>query len=109
MSLHQLIYSYTLPKERKLRLAVGKAGSLEDGNFITLYWLLDPQDGVIIDCRFQVFGQSALIGAAEIACEILSGKNYDQARRLSADLLEQQVQERVKNGGFLQKPIPILI
>lgn len=95
-------------KERKLRLAVGKAGLLEDGNFITLYWLLDPQDGVIIDCRFQVFGQSALIGGAEIACEILSGKNYDQAKRLSADLLEQQVQEKGKKRGFPPETYPHL-
>ena len=63
-----------------MRLAHGQEGAIADGNLVHFYWLIDPDDGIIVDARFQVYGQSALIGAAETACELVVGKNYDQAR-----------------------------
>ena len=59
---------------RGLHLAQGSQGSIADGNRIQFYWLVDKSDGVIIDARFQAFGNTALIGAAEVACELLVGK-----------------------------------
>jgi len=87
-------------EERQVRLAVGKDGNAADGNAIYLYWLVDKDDGIIIDAKFQVFGQSVLIGAAEAACELLVGKNYDQARRISADLIDKQVRDRSDTPAF---------
>src|SRR5438445_7960017 len=66
---------------RDLFFAKGSQGSIIDGNRIDFYWLLDKLDGVIIDARFQAFGNTALIGGGEVACELLIGKNYDQAQR----------------------------
>ena len=40
---------------RGMRLVVGASGSIEDGNQVTLYWLVDPNDGNIVDARFQGF------------------------------------------------------
>ncbi len=85
---------------RAMHLAVGTSGSLSDGNIIRYYWLVDPQDGVIIDARFQLYGDSALIGAAEVGCELSVGKNYDQARRISAELIDRHVQEKGSEVGF---------
>ncbi len=87
-------------KEREMRLALGQEGSIGDGNFVRFYWLIDPNDGLIVDARFQVYGQSALIGAAEIACELVIGKNYDQARRMSADLIDKQARDRSDISAF---------
>src|SRR5665647_2377855 len=67
---------------RDLRLATALTGRIEDGNALRIYWLVDKDDGIIVDAKFQAFGQSALMGAAEIACELMIGKNYDQARRI---------------------------
>jgi NifU-like protein len=94
--------------ERGVRLAEGKEGKIEDGNVIYLYWLVDRDDGIIIDARFQVYGQSALIGAAEIACDILVGKNYDQARRISAELMDKQVRDRSDEPAFPKEAAPHL-
>lgn len=94
---------YFTPKEaqeRSLRLAVGREGKREEGNSVALFWLVDPSDGVIVDALFQVYGQSALTGAAEIACQLLIRKNYEQARRLSADLIDKQVQDRAMEMAF---------
>ncbi len=83
-------------KARAMRLAIGEVGEKEEGNLLRLMFLVDPEDGIIADARFQVFGQSALLAAADAACELVIGKNYDQARRISADLIDQQL--RGKNG-----------
>ena len=95
-------------EERGMRLAAASEGSLENGNLINMYWLVDPDDGIIVDARFQVYGQSALIGAAEVACELMIGKNYDQARRISTDLIDTQVRDRADVAAFPKETSPHL-
>lgn len=94
--------------ERGVRLVEGGDGSIEDGNRVVLYWLVDLKDGVIVDARFQAFGQSALIGAADAACDLLVGKNYDQAGRVSADLIDKQVRDRSEEPAFPKETFPHL-
>lgn len=94
--------------ERRMHLAHGYAGALEEGNTLDLFWLVDPEDGIIVDSKFQLLGQSALIAAAEAACGLLVGKNYDQARRISADLLDQQLRDRSDRPAFPQETAPHL-
>lgn len=95
-------------EERGMRLVIGKEGAIEDGNLVCLYWLVDPEDGIIVDARFQVYGQSVLIGAAEIACELAVGKNYDQARRIGAELIDKQVRDRPDEPSFPKETSPHL-
>lgn len=93
---------------RDMRLIVGQDGSVKEGNAISLYWLVDKDDGVIVDAKYQVYGQSALIGAAEAACELLVGKNYDQAKRISAELIDKQVRDRSDTPAFPKETYPHL-
>lgn len=93
---------------RLMRLAEGREGSIADGNEVVLYWLVDKDDGIIVDAKFQVYGQSVLIGAAEAACELLIGKNYDQARRISADLIDKQVRDKSDIPAFPKETYPHL-
>lgn len=85
---------------RGLRLVIGRQGSVSDGHQVTLYWLVDEMDGVIADIRYQMVGPSALIGALEAACQFLLRKNYDQARRMSADLIDREVRDRPHQDAF---------
>jgi NifU-like protein len=94
------IFTKEEAEERSLLFASNAAGELEEGNCVRFYWLVDPADGVIIDARFQAFGNSALIGAAEVACELVIGKNYDQARRMSAELFLQHVYDKITGYSF---------
>ncbi len=98
--LHAGSYTAREASERGMRLSIGKAGETKEGNCVCLFLLVDEQDGVIVDAKFQVFGQSALIGAAEAACEILIRKNYDQARRISADLIDRQLRDKKEQNAF---------
>lgn len=95
-------------ESRGMRLVEGAEGSIEDGNALTLYLLVDKEDGVIVDARFQAFGQSALIGAAEVACDLIVGKNYDQAKRISADLIDKQARDRASDQAFPPETAPHL-
>lgn len=95
-------------EERGMRLIEGQEGKIEDGNLLRFYWLVDPNDGIIVDAKFQLYGQSALIGAAEIACLLAVGKNYDQAKRISADLIDKQVRDRSDEPAFPKETAPHL-
>jgi NifU-like protein len=87
-------------KEREVHVARGAQGSLSAGSLVEFYWLVDKQDGVIIDSRFQAFGQSALIGAAEVVCELVIGRNYDQAKRITAELIDRHVRDKTDIAAF---------
>jgi len=94
------IFSLDDAKERGVHFAQGSQGSIDLANIVSFYWLVDMTDGVIIDARFQVFGDSVLLGFAETACELVIGKNYDQAKRISAHVIEQHVIDRGKDSAF---------
>lgn len=95
-------------EDRGMRLAIGTDGSIQDGNKIQLYLLVDKDDGIIVDAKYQAYGQSALIGAAEAACELLIGKNYDQAKRVSCDLLDAHLREKNDQPAFPPEAYPHL-
>jgi NifU-like protein len=95
-------------EERAMRLIESREGKLADGNVVVIYWLVDPDDGIIVDAKFQAYGQSVLIGAAEIACELVIGKNYDQAKRISVDLIDKQVRDKSDEAAFPKEASPHL-
>lgn len=101
-------FTHEEAEARTMRLAEGKEGGISEGNGVILYWLVDKDDGIIVDAKFQVYGQSVLIGAAEAACELLVGKNYDQAKRVSADLIDKYVRDRSDVPAFPKETYPHL-
>jgi NifU-like protein len=90
-------------EDRGMRLATGRAGDTGEGNAIELFWLVDPDDGKIVDAKFLAFGPSSLIGAGETLSRWVIGKNYDQARRVTSDLIESEVE-----GPFPKESLPFL-
>lgn len=87
-------------KERGMELVTGHDGEIASGNYVELHWLVDPTDGVIADACFQLFGQSALIGAAEAACELVVGKNYARAHAISAEMIDRHLRDRPELPAF---------
>ena len=81
-------------EEKNMRLVTGREGKL------CLYWLVDEADGIIADAKFQAFGPPALIAVGEIASELVLRKNYDQASRITADLLDSFVRDRSDVAAF---------
>lgn len=84
--------------ERHMRLA-----SFTEGRQVAIFLLVDESDGVIADAKFQVFGPAALIGAAECTCELLMRKTYDQAGRITPDLIDRQARDKTEINAFPQE------
>ncbi len=80
--------------DKNMRRVEGRDGS------VRLSWLVDETDGVIADAKFQAYGPIGLIAAAEIASELVLRKNYNQASRISADLIDQHVRDRKDAPAF---------
>lgn len=95
-------------QQRGMRVVRGHAGEVEEGNALCIYWLIDREDGVIVDAKFCAFGQTALLAAADMACELCVGKNYDQARRLSIELIDKSLRDKPQNIAFPKETRPHL-
>lgn len=95
-------FTSKLAEDKGMRYVTGREGKL------CLYWLVDESDGVIADAKFQVFGPIGLIAAAEIASELVLRKNYDQASRISADLIDQHVRDKKDMPAFPKECAPYL-
>lgn len=87
-------------ENRRMRLVVSSEGEAVEGNAVWFYWLVDPEDGMILDAKFQALGQTALIGAAEAACELVTHKYYDQASRIGADLIDKHLRDKPDKPAF---------
>lgn len=87
-------FSQEIAKEKGMRLVTSEKAD------VVFYWLLDETDGVIADAKFQAFGPAALLGAAEIASELVIRKTYAQASRISADLIDQHVRDKKDSPAF---------
>jgi len=86
-------------KAKAMRLCIGRGGSEEKGYLSSFFFLIDEEDGVVADAKFQVFGPPLLIAICEIVCGLILRKNYLQVRRLSADLIEKEVGELPAEGA----------
>ena len=89
-------------EEKQMRLVTGREGGL------CLYWLVDVSDGVIADAKFRAIGPIGLIAAAEIASELVLRKNYDQASRLSAELIDRHVRDKKDIPAFPKECFTVL-
>lgn len=72
-----------------MRVCKGKVEN--EGVRIEISLLIDEEDGVISDVRVNPFGPTSFEKVAEAAVKLLLRKNYMQARRLSAELIEKQL------------------
>ena len=95
-------------EKKGLFFAKGVEGSAEDGNIAAFFFLIDRTNGAVIDAKFQAIGQSALIGACDTICILSIGKNYDQAKRLSADYIEKQLKGKSSQSAFPFETYPHL-
>ncbi|WP_100934266.1 NifU family protein [Candidatus Chlamydia corallus] len=76
-------------------LIIGKQGHRLMGNCVTFYWLVDKQNGLILDAKFQYFGHPYLIPLAETVCNLVIGKSYSEAYRLTLDDIDKSLRTQM--------------
>lgn len=94
---HPFYVGFFVPEDAEGR-GVRRVVSREEN--LALYWLVDETDGVIVDVRYQVLGSTSLMGALEAASQLLMRKNYHQASRITADLIDREVRDRPDREAF---------
>lgn len=99
-------FTFQESQERGVFLAVGKSGEVDLGNSLFFYLLIDKQDGTCIDCKYLLFGQTALIAAAEATAELAIGKKSGQLLKLSADLIDRQLRDKQDKPSFPKEAYP---
>ena len=95
-------------QERGMFLAEGYAEDRESGQALKIYWLVDNEDAKIADTKFQAFGSSALIGVSEAACQLVIGKTYLQAQKVSVDLIDIHLRDRHGEPSFSEESLGVV-
>jgi NifU-like protein len=111
---HKLVKSILMPlyagkidsaKEGK-RLLMGEDGILNTGNFIRFFILVNEEDGVIHEAKFQAFGETLLIASGEILCELVIERNYASAKRIGAELVFKSFEDKPLKKGLPKDAAP---
>lgn len=84
-------YPLIVQADSDLRFVLGQEGELEEDKCIRFYLLVHPEKGSIEKISYQVFGEPLLIAICEAICEVAITKNYVQASRVRADLIEKKL------------------
>jgi len=87
------LYGGTLLQTPTTRVVIGQEGALQEGSVVKIYLLVDEETGVIEKASFQAVGDTALIAAADTLCELVEHKNYAQASRMSAELIDRKLRD----------------
>lgn len=85
---------------RNCQVVIGRQGSFEEGNFAEISLLVDKEDGMILDAKFQVYGETPLIAALEAITELVIQKYYDVAKRIGADLIDKHLRDKNDKQAF---------
>ena len=93
---------------KQLRLVIAQEEIKPSGMRAAIFLLVDEEDGVVADAKYQVYGHSALIGALEAACEVVIHKNYTQIARMSADFLDKTLRDVDTKEAFPLESAPFL-
>ena len=78
----------------------GSSGDKESGNAVSFSLSVDKEGGEIRDARFQAYGDSILIGAAETLCELIVGKTYHEATHLSLHDIDLHLRDTKEKEAF---------
>ena len=85
-----------LEAEKKQMLAVTGFETNQKNESIKLHLLVDCEDGVIADVRFQVFGRSIFYFVLEAIADLVILKSYTKASKISSSLIEARLKKECK-------------
>lgn len=92
----------------EMRLVIGSSGRVKEGILVKIYLLVDENDGLIVDAKFQAFAESALIGALQALCGLVLRKNYHQAAHIGVDLIDKHLRDDKAKVAFPLETLPLV-
>jgi len=101
VNLHNVgFFSEDDAQQHQMRLVEGGAGTINEGRCVRFYWLIDPDDGLIVDAKCQVFGPPTLIGAADVACDLLVQRSCASARNIDPETIDKRLRDKPAVRAF---------
>lgn len=87
-----------------MRVVIGRSEG--PGYALTIYLLVDLEDGIIADAKYLAFGPVELFAVCELALELFLRKSYEKVHRLGAELIEKYALDKgmplpSKAGSFI--------
>lgn len=86
-------------------LSIGRNRS----NELAFFFLVDKEDGIIVDVKFQAIADTATLAIADIAAHFAVGKTYEQMGRTSLDLLIKQLEFSDEIPIELDEPLEAIL
>jgi NifU-like protein len=83
--------------EKKQMKVISGIETSDRGEKIALHFLIDLEDGVIADAKFQVFGPIELYQALGAVCELALLKSYVKVSKITSSMIEQKLESTLKN------------
>lgn len=65
------------------QLIIADFGAESCGDAVRLYWLIDPQNDMIINSKFKSFGCGTAIASSDMMAELCMGKTVDEALKIT--------------------------
>ncbi|EPP34848.1 nifU-like N terminal domain protein [Chlamydia ibidis] len=88
-------------------LIIGKQGHHLMGNCVIFFWLVDKENGKIIDAKFQYFGHPYLLILAEITCNLIIGKTYAQAYNVTINDIDKELRVQENKPALIDTYSPL--
>ncbi len=83
-----------------MRVVIGEEGSHEEKQHVKIYIVVDEQDGVIADMKYQLFGSAVMVATLEALVELSLRKNYMQASRLTYEFIDRHLRDHFDQPGI---------
>ncbi len=81
-----------------MHLAIGRL--CQASAQVKISFLVDLEDGLVADAKFQAFGEGCLIGICDTICDLSVRKSHMQVRRISASLIDHHVRDFSDKAAF---------
>ncbi len=75
------------------KLIVADWGAEACGDAVRLYWIVDPETGMILDSKFKSFGCGTAIASSETMAELCIGKTVDEAIKITNIDVEKNMRD----------------
>jgi NifU-like protein len=81
--LHRGEISQEIADKQNYKLIVADYGAESCGDAVRLYWLVNPENNVIVESKFKSFGCGTAIASSDMMAELCIGKTVDEAVKIT--------------------------
>ncbi len=90
------------------KLIIADFGAEACGDAVRLFWVVENDTEIILECRFKSFGCGTAIASSETMAELCKGKTVDQALKITNIDVEFDMRDNEEEHGVAEKHTVLL-